>query len=183
MKVRRWPTSLVLTLGVLTVLALAGPVGAQESLTVQLGAQNNSGQAGTATLTALGGGQTRVVVTLANSPAGPQPIHIHEGACAALNPAPRVTLTPLADGRSETTVDLPLAALLAQPHAINAHKSQPEISVYVACGDITLPLPAAAPRTGGGGLAPPARWPWALAAALLTLGLAGGLAARRRRQV
>ncbi len=157
---RRWPLLLALALGALAALAPAGPLGAQATLTVQLGAQNNSGQAGTATLTALGGGQTRVVVTLANSPAGPQPIHIHEGTCAALNPAPRFTLTPLADGRSETTVDLPLAALLAQPHAINAHKSQPEISVYVACGDITLPLPAAPPRTGGGGRAPPAAWPW-----------------------
>ena len=38
---------------------------------------------------------------------------------------------------SETTVDVPLADLLASPHAINVHESNENIETYIACGDIT----------------------------------------------
>ncbi len=38
---------------------------------------------------------------------------------------------------SNTTVDVPLADLLASPHAINAHASADEIDTYIACGTIT----------------------------------------------
>ena len=45
---------------------------------------NGSGQDGTATLTDLGDGTTLVAVALANVSASLQPLHIHEGTCAAL---------------------------------------------------------------------------------------------------
>lgn len=128
-------------------VALAVPAAAQESVTIQLREQNGSGQSGTAVLTAEGN-QTRVVVTLSNPPAGvAQPSHIHEGTCANLNPKPKYPLQSVMNGRSETVVDVPLSQLLAGQFAINVHKSQQEISTYVACGEIRSQL---APATGAG---------------------------------
>lgn len=105
------------------------------SVTIEMRALNDSGQSGTATLTDEEG-QTRVVVELANSPAGPQPIHIHPGPCADLDPAPQYPLTNLSNGRSETVVEVSLEDLLAGTFAINAHKSPEEVQIYVSCGDI-----------------------------------------------
>jgi hypothetical protein len=106
------------------------------------------------------------VLTLANSPAGVvQPAHIHEGTCANLDPAPRYPLQSVTDGRSETVVDVPLSELLAGQFAINVHKSQEEISTYVACGEIRAQL---APATGAG----PRQQPlWVLLAAVAIGGL------------
>lgn len=152
--------AMVLLLVALAVFAL--PVAAQESVTIPLGEQSGSGQSGTAVLTAMGN-QTRVVVTLSNPPAGvAQPAHIHEGTCANLNPKPRYPLQSLMDGRSETVVDVPLTDLLAGQFAINVHKSQQEISTYVACGEIRAQV---APATGAGPRALP---DWSIAAALLS---------------
>jgi len=173
-----------LVLGLMTFLALALPVGAQNSITIQLAAQNNSGQSGTAELTDMGNGMTRVVLNLANSPAGPQPVHIHQGTCANLNPQPLFPLTNLANGRSETMVNAPLATILAQPHAINAHKSPQEVSVYVACGNVVAAATTpSAPRAGAGGLTG-LSMPLALAATagLLTLVVGAATVARRRGQ-
>ena len=153
---------LVIVLGFVT---LAVPVAAQESVTIQLREQNGSGQSGTAVLTAEGD-RTRVVVTLSNPPAGiVQPAHIHEGTCANLNPQPRYPLQSLSGGRSETVVDVPLSQLLAGQFAINVHKSQQEISTYVACGEIRAQL---APATGGG----PRGLPLSAVAAAAVAGLA-----------
>jgi LPXTG-motif cell wall-anchored protein len=114
---------------------------AQQAVTVQLSAQNNSGMTGTATLTPMGN-QTRVVVTLQNAP-GPHPIHIHDGSCANLNPQPLYPLTTVMNGSSETVVNASLSSIQGAQHAINVHKSPQEASVYTACGNI--PTVAAAP--------------------------------------
>lgn len=108
---------------------------ATNSVIVTLSAQNNSGITGTATMTEAGG-STRVVVTLTGAGTGPQPIHIHPGTCAQLNPKPEHTLTPVANGRSETTVNATLASVRGGKFAINVHKSPTEAAIYVACGDI-----------------------------------------------
>ena len=122
---------------------LVGTVGAQTSQTVTMRAQNNSGQDGTATLTDMGG-QTRVVLDLRNSPAGPQPAHIHTGACP--NPgAVTHPLTNVMNGRSETTVNARLSDLMTGNFAINVHLSPQQASTYVSCGDI----PAASTMAGG----------------------------------
>lgn len=105
-------------------------------VTVSMGAQNASGQDGVALLTALGADRTRVVLELRNSPAGPQPTHIHEGTCANLNAAPRYPLTNVANGKSETEVDAGLTDLRSSRFAVNVHKSPREASTYVSCGDI-----------------------------------------------
>ncbi len=141
----RWALPILVILGALAAFAL--PVAAQESVTIQLREQSGSGQSGTAVLTAVGN-RTRVVLTLSNPPAGVvQPAHIHEGTCANLNPQPRYPLQSLSAGRSETEIDVPLSQLLAGQFAINVHKSQQEISTYVACGEIRAQV---VPATGGG---------------------------------
>ncbi len=105
-----------------------------QTLTIQMAAQNGSGQDGSATLTDEAG-KTRVAIDLKSSPAGPQPVHIHQGTCANLGSVFR-PLTALQNGRSDTTVDVSLADLVAGTYSINAHKSQAEANVYVSCGQI-----------------------------------------------
>lgn len=80
--------------------------------------------------------KTEVVISLTNSPSGPQPVHIHTGTCANLNPTPEYGLTSLAGGKSETIVVVKLEDLLAGTFAVNAHKSAQEIETYVSCGEI-----------------------------------------------
>ena len=189
MKVHRFFQALIPMLGLLAFAALGAPVAAADPVTIQLGAQNNSGITGTATLTDLGNNQTRVAITVTGFQVGtPSPVHIHDGTCATLNPAVKYPLTNLVDGKSETTVPVALSALLAQPHAINAHKSAQEATVYVACGNITAAggtggqQPGALPTTGGGGMARTASPSlWAAVAASLVFGIFGTTAVLRRR--
>ncbi len=55
---------------------------ADEKLTIELKAQNGSGQDGTATLTKLTADTVRVEVQLKNGTTVSQPAHIHKGTCA-----------------------------------------------------------------------------------------------------
>ncbi len=181
MKFRHLTTLIALMLGFATFLAAAGGASAADTLTVQLTAQNNSGQSGTATLTDMGDGTTKVVLSLTDLGATPQPVHIHDGTCATLNPTPKYPLTNMVNGKSETVVKVSMSQLLAQPFAINAHKSGQEVSVYTACGNIVGKV-AGMPATGGGGMARQPMLPLVLGAGLLTLVVAGGAVALRRRQ-
>ena len=131
-------------------LALAGVASAQdkkedkkakksgaESMTVRIGAQNKSGESGTARLTAQGADKTRVEISLKGAPKGvEQPAHIHEGSCAKLDPKPKHGLENVVDGKSSTVVPAGLADLRKGNLAINVHKSKEDIKTYVACGDI-----------------------------------------------
>lgn len=181
MKARRLATLLALALSILTLVALAGSVAAADSVTIQLKAQNNSGQVGSATLTDLGNGQTKVTVDTTNPTAAAQPIHIHEGTCANLNPAVKYALTTTTNGKSESTVGAALATILASPYSVNIHKSAQEAAVYVSCGEIVA-QPTGTPRTGGGGMAGGnAPFVAATLAALLTIAVAGTSYALRRR--
>jgi hypothetical protein len=135
--------------------ATPGALGAADiqQVTIQLNPESDSGEAGTATLTAEGD-QTRVVLELTGQPAGvPQPAHIHEGTCTNLNPAPLHPLSDVTDGRSETTVPVSLAELTAGNLAINVHQSADAVQTYVACGDLpavewtAMESPAASPMT------------------------------------
>ena len=122
------------------------------------------------------GSQTEVVIDIALGAAGvAQPVHIHDGTCANLG-AVKYPLTNLVDGKSATMVNVPLKDLRTGKFAINAHKSQAEISLYVSCGNI-LAAPAAAPTTGvgstddgGNGLAV---WAYALMAASAVIAVGG----------
>jgi len=111
----------------------AGP----ETLIFSLSAQNNSGESGTATITPISDTQSRVSFTVTGAPAGvAQPVHIHTGSC----PTPggvKYPLTNVANGASETVLDVTVAALKAQaPLALNVHKSTTEVGVFVSCGNL-----------------------------------------------
>lgn len=117
-------------------LAVPAYAAKEKPITVNLGAQNNSGETGTATLTPEGR-KTKVVIEMSNSPAGvAQPAHIHKGTCANLDKAPKWKLEPVKDGKSTTVVPASLKTILKAKTAINVHKSLKEIKDYVACGDI-----------------------------------------------
>jgi Cu/Zn superoxide dismutase len=127
---------LVLAMTGMLGVAGAGRAEAAGPVTVQLTPQNNSGESGSATLSEQGT-KTKVVVSVTGQPAGvAQPVHIHKGTCAQLDPKPAYGLTTLANGKSETTVDVPLTALQAGGFAINGHKSAQDVNTYVLCGNI-----------------------------------------------
>lgn len=134
--------SFVLVLGWSTGLAAAQAT----PVVINLSAQNDSGLSGTATLTDIGGGKTRVELSV-TGPEGDYPAHIHMGTCANLNPAPQYPLTNVRNGQSTTEVDASLASIEQSPHAINLHKSAQEIATYVACGDIAVAGATTAPAT------------------------------------
>lgn len=108
---------------------------ASEAVTVEFKALNNSGESGKATLTPVDG-KTKVFINLTGAPEGvAQPAHIHQGTCENLG-GPKYPLEAVKNGNSETTIDAKLSDLTAGDYAINVHKSEKEISTYVACGDI-----------------------------------------------
>jgi hypothetical protein len=111
-------------------LAFAAPV------VVHLSPQNHSGETATATLTQVGA-NTVVSVVTKGGPANPQPIHIHKGTCAKLNPVPFYPLTTLQGGKSLTTLKgVSLMSLQNGNFAINIHHSTSDIPTYYACGNI-----------------------------------------------
>jgi hypothetical protein len=149
--------ALALTVPVLALAAPAGQAGTPtvvSPLTITLNQQNNSGESGTAVLTDLGNGQTKVDVTITGEPEGlSQPEHIHKGTCDNLDVNPAYALQPLVNGKSTTVVQVSLSDLLVTPYAINGHKSAQEISTYVFCGSITTAA-ATATSTTAATLAP-----------------------------
>jgi len=164
-------SALVAAVALPAMLPLATPAIAQTTITIALTQQNASGQSGTATLSA-DGNQTRVVIDLANSPAGPQPAHIHTGTCATLGGV-AFNLEFPRDGKSTSLVNTPLSALQTGNFAINVHKSPQESSVYVACGNIPAvaagapadqPKPAASPAAAAPAASPASAAPAATAA-------------------
>lgn len=99
-------------------------------------AQNNSGESGSATIFDVNG-KAKIIITLAGAPAkSVQPAHVHFGSCAQLGGV-RYPLTDVGNGVFVTMLPVSLAEFVSQPFAINAHKSASEIGVYVACGDST----------------------------------------------
>jgi hypothetical protein len=115
---------------------MAPAMGGMDKLTVKLYPQNKSGETATAVLTQVGP-DVKVVVTTAGGPTDPQPIHIHKGTCAKLNPAPTYPLTTVQDATSTTTIKgITLMSLENGDFAINIHHSTADIPTYYACGDI-----------------------------------------------
>jgi len=123
------------------LLAAGGSTLAQVSMvgvTVKLVAQSGSGETGTATFTPQGN-KTEVVLQMTGAPADPQPAHIHEGSCANLNPAPKIPLQNVVNGKSTTVLDMPIKQVIAGG-AVNVHKSAQDVKTYVACGDLKPPM-------------------------------------------
>jgi len=109
--------------------------GAEQALTVQLVAQNGSGQSGAATFTPIDDGRTRIVLELTNPPTEEQPAHVHSGSCDDLGD-PVVALTNVVDGSSETEADTSLGELAQGNLVVHAHKSEVEYDVSVACAPV-----------------------------------------------
>ncbi|MGH2720204.1 MAG: CHRD domain-containing protein [Actinomycetota bacterium] len=112
----------------------AAEAGAQTA-TVQMKALNNSGQTGTATLTAVDATKTKVLVSLSGAATGSQPAHIHSGTCSKLG-AIKYPLSTLEQGKSESTIAASLQDLRSGQFAINVHRSSGEMGVYASCGEI-----------------------------------------------
>jgi hypothetical protein len=150
----------IMAVAALALFAFSGMAYAQgDTALVTMNEQNGSGQIGATALVDAGNGQTAVAINITAGAAGVgQPAHIHKGTCANLDPKPAFPLTNVMNGTSETIVNASLAELASGQYAVNVHKSGPEASVYVSCGDIaamvTAPAPApvtapvSAPETG-----------------------------------
>ena len=133
--VRRWVSVFI---GCVSLVLVASACGDKEGdLVVQLLEIDGSGQTGTATLTSIGD-QTQIVVNVnPGLPVNdPQPVHVHFGSCGPLLGGVSHSLTSLSAGASTATVDVRLSQLRDGNHAINLHRSIPEIRTYTACGNI-----------------------------------------------
>jgi hypothetical protein len=105
-------------------------------VTVQINALNGSGESGTAVLTQEYDLGTRIVVTLRGGPVEAQPIHIHVGTCADINPKPQYPLKNVINGRSETLLPISFVELRKGIYVINVHPSETRMEPYAACGAI-----------------------------------------------
>lgn len=137
--------------------AVVLPASAQDSDTrsakVIFSPLNDSGVDGSASLRRRG--ERTDVDIWADGAMGDHPTHIHQGTCDDLDPNPEFPLTNVQlrtaglTGTSSTTVDVPLAELLDEPHLIIIHKSAKDIGTYFACGDIVAGRLSAAERGVG----------------------------------
>jgi Cu/Zn superoxide dismutase len=118
------------------LLLMSASIAGAADVKVELKAQNNSGENGSATLSDAGTGKTKVTVNVTGAPATAQPMHIHKGTCTKLDPKPAHPLPNLTAGKAEVTLNVAMSDLQKEPHAINGHKSAQEASVYVFCGEI-----------------------------------------------
>lgn len=173
---------LSLLLALLLLVVSSSLVFAQQAVTVTMKQGKDApglapSQEGTATLTAKGD-QTEVVVNIKAGAAGvAQPAHIHDGNCPNVAGV-KYPLTNVVDGKSTTTVNAKLADLQTGKFGINVHKSEPEIAVYVSCGDILAAAAAPAPLPKAGDNLLPTM---AAILALLAMAVLGtGIALRRR---
>jgi hypothetical protein len=122
-----------LVVGAVVLLGVVASAPAAD-MTVKLSPLNSSGESGTATLTPEGA-STKVVITITGGPATAQPTHIHKGTCDKLDPKPAYPLSPVVNGKSETTVKVAMKDI-EKGYAINGHKSAQDLKTYVFCGDI-----------------------------------------------
>jgi hypothetical protein len=109
------------------------------ALKLKLYAQNRPGETGTAMLEQIPGG-VKIVVKMLGGQNGTQPVHIHTGTCAKLNPVPTYTLTDIVHGSSTTTISgITLGDLLKGKYVIDIHESSADAKRYVACAPVAMP--------------------------------------------
>lgn len=108
----------------------------EETVTVELFEQNESGQIGFATIEDIEGGSFVSIDVTPGDEGLAQPAHIHFENCANIGGV-SYPLNNVTDGLSETLLDVSLKQILDErPLSINVHKSTEEPGIYVACGDI-----------------------------------------------
>lgn len=132
-----------------TPMASPTPSPSRQSMvmTIQLAAQNKSGEQGTAMLEEVNG-KVKVTINLSGEPKGvSQPAHIHVGACP--NPGTvKYPLSNVVNGKSETMLTISVDEImqgLPLPLAVNVHKSGSDLKTYVACGNIVNISPSGTP--------------------------------------
>jgi hypothetical protein len=106
------------------------------TLRLDVASLSNSGITGIARLTETGTSNLEIAVRVTDGSGDPLPMHVHEGACADLNPEPKIPLADVKDGASTTALSASLEQLTSAPHVIFMHKSPEELPVFVACADI-----------------------------------------------
>ncbi len=121
---------------VAAVVVMNGCSAQASTRSVTLGTLNDSGVAGTVVLADVGGGLTRVDVSVSPGDNSDMPAHIHPGSCAELVPQPKYPLQNVKNGVSTTVVPAPLAELLAGDLAVNLHRSNDDLGTYTACADL-----------------------------------------------
>ena len=110
-----------------------------EELVLTLSERSGSGESGKATFTPLGE-HTKVVLELGDRSAGPvarpEPAHIHRGSCTRLDRRAAYGLAAVEDGKSTSTVSVPLSKLRSGAFAIDVHESAEQVERHVACGNL-----------------------------------------------
>jgi hypothetical protein len=130
------PVAFSLVVALLMAIAFTACSSSAEPRTFQLETLNDSGVTGTAVLTDLGDGSTRVVIDVEPASHLNMPAHIHPGTCVELVPQPLYPLESVVDGASETVVARSLSELLAGDLALNLHVSFDDMGTYAACVDL-----------------------------------------------
>jgi hypothetical protein len=102
------------------------------TVVVQMNALNGSGESGLATLVPHGA-RTTITIKLAGGSDIEQPAHFHTGTCDRYTPRPLYPLNDVVDGKSTTTIDVPIAKLTNGDLIINVHKSYADIATQAAC--------------------------------------------------
>ena len=126
----------VIAAALLVAPGLAGAADkADKPVVVKLDAMNGSNQTGTATFTAKGD-KTLVTVDIANGTKLPQPAHFHLGTCDKYTPRHEYNLESVVEGKSTTTLDVPVAKLTGGDMVINVHKSTVDIATIASCAVI-----------------------------------------------
>lgn len=122
-----------------------------EKVEVDLEAQNDSGQDGTATLEADGDNTTVTIEIKAGADGGAQAAHIHAGTCDALGDI-KYPLEKVENGMSTSTVDVKFDDLMSgDARVINVHKDASDTSDSVACGEFEAQNGEKKEMTPGGG--------------------------------
>jgi len=122
----------------LVVIACAAARADPSTMNLELYAQNRPGKTGTAALQQVPGG-VKIVVLMADGQNGAQPIHIHTGTCANLNPVPTYALNDIVNGSSTTTIsNVTLDELLKGNYVIDVHESSADATRFVACAAIAM---------------------------------------------
>lgn len=105
-----------------------------EGALITLDKGRDGAQTGAAVLVAQGA-KTEVNVFVNPNPGVAQPAHIHDGVCPAPG-AVKFPLTNIAEGKSKTVVDAPLADLLKGNFSLMVHQSEKELAKWVSCGNV-----------------------------------------------
>lgn len=136
MRVRPSASARIVGTAVFLLVASACSGTQQPTRTVELETLNLSGVTGTAVLTDLGDGTTRVTVEVDPGEYPDMPAHIHPGTCLDLVPQPTYPLENVVDGSSETEIDASLEDLFAGEFALNLHASSNDWETYTACAEL-----------------------------------------------